>query len=146
MEAHNENSNLWNKNENNRENGAILIGSFIRSPCPLPISQYTRCDIAMIKSHHTVILLKNPVSIPTLPMNNEIEANTSLSFVHNSTQLTDNFYNPIKISSSVNLCDRQRAKDWLNIKGYGCYGMSTKITSLVIHHAISVQTVQHSRF
>ena len=84
---------------------------------------------------------ENPVSIPTFPINDEIESNTSLGFSHNATQLTVNVYASIKTLCSGNTCDRQRVKDWLNTKGYGCYGMYTNITSLVIHHAISVQTI-----
>ena len=59
-------------------------------------------------------------------MNDEIEANTSLVFVHDATQLTVNFSAPINTSCSGNLCDRQRVKGWLNMKDCGCYGMSTK--------------------
>ena len=108
--------------------------------------QYMRCDIAMIKSYHTVILLKDPVSIPTLPMDYEIKANTYLGFVNNSTQFTVNFSATIKTSCYENICDRQRVKGCLNNKVSGCYGMSTNSTSLVIQHSISVQIVQYESF
>jgi hypothetical protein len=141
MEARNQNSNLWNKNVNHRDNGAISIGSIIRFSCPLPIESYMRCDIPIMTSHVPAILLKSPKRISTIPINNEIEANTSLGFVYNHTHLTINYSAPIKTSCSGKLCDRQRVCDWLGIKGCGCYGMSTNSTSLVIQHAITVETV-----
>ena len=145
MEAHNENSNLYNQNISHRGNGAISIKSFVCFPFPLSISQYMRCNIAMVKSHRPVNILKNSVSIPTFQINNEIKANTSLGFVRNYTQCNVNIYSLIKTSYSVNLCDRQILNDLLNVKGCGCYGVSANLTRLVIQYSMSVQTVQCGR-
>ena len=108
-----------------------------------PIHEILHCND---KSHHPVIPFENPVSIPIVPINNEIKSNTSLGFVHNVTQLNVYFSYPIKIYCSVNICDIQIVNDWLNTKGCGFYGMSTNSTILVIPHSISVETVQCVRF
>lgn len=141
MEARNQNSNMWSKNVNHRDNGAISIGSFIRFPCPLSISAFMRGDIPMMKSHMPCILLKTPSRIRTIAINEEIEANSSQALVYNGTQLAVNYSAPVKTSCSGNFCDRQRVMDWLGSKGCGCYGMSPNSTSLVIQHALSATTV-----
>ena len=98
-------------------------------------------EIPLIKSPMPVILLRTPSLIPTVSINEEIEANQSFSFVYNRTQLRVDFPAPVKTPCSGRLCDRQRLNDWMNIKVCGCYGMNPNSTSLVIQHAISVITV-----
>ena len=144
MEARNQNSNLWSKNINHRDSGAISVGSFIRFPSPMPITQYMRCDIPMIFSSLPAVLLKTPKMITTA-INQEIESNTSLGFVFNNVNLSVNYSSIIKTSCSGNLCDRQRVNDWLGVKGCGCYGMSPNSSSLVIQHAISMTTSQNGQ-
>ena len=48
MEARKQNSNIWSKNINHRDSRAISVGSFIRFPSPISVTQYMRCDIPMI--------------------------------------------------------------------------------------------------
>ena len=146
MEARNQNKNLWNKNVNHRDNGSISIGSIIRLPCPMPINTYMRCDIPLIVSYQPAILLKFPSTIRSIPMNIEIESNTSSAFVYNSTDIEINFTTAVKTSCSGNLCDRQRISDWNGIKGCGCYGMPPNSTSLAIQHAISISTINSESF
>lgn len=146
MEARNQNKNLWNKNVNYRDNGAISVGSIIRLPCPMPIDSYMRCDIPLIVSHQPAILLKFPRIIRPIPLNNEIEANTSLAFVYNGAKVKVNFTAPVKTTCSGNLCDRQRISDWNGLKGCGCYGMSPNSTSLALQHAISITTTTGETF
>lgn len=144
MEARNQNANLWSKNINHRDSGAISVGSFIRFPSPMPITQYMRCDIPMIFSPLPAVLLKTPQMITT-GINQEIESNTSLGFVFNNVNLSVNYSSIIKTSCSGNLCDRQRVNDWLGVKGCGCYGMSPNSSSLVIQHALSMTTSQNGQ-
>ena len=79
----------------------------------------------MMSSHESIILLKNPTRVPIYAINDKIEANTSLGFIHNATQMSVNFSTPMKSSCSGNLCDRQRVIDWLDSKGCERYGIST---------------------
>ena len=138
MEARNQNKNLWNKNVNHRDNGAISIGSIIRLPCPMPIDAYMRCDIPLVISHQPAILMKTPRALENVRMSNEIEANTSLAFLCNNSQVTVDFTADFKTTCSGNFYDRQRISDWNGIKGCGCYGMSPNSTSLAIQHAITI--------
>ena len=140
MEARNQNMNLWTKNIQLRDNGAISIGSFIRVPCPMPIQQYMRCDIPLLTSPLPAILLKTP-RMNTHPLNNEIESNTSLGFIYRGAIVTIQFSSFLKTSCSGLLCDRQRVSDWNGSKGCGCYGMCPNSSSLVAQHAIEVRTV-----
>ena len=79
-------------------------------------------------------------------MNNEIEANTPLGFVHNSNQFTVNISALIKTSCTGNICNIKIVNDWLNTKDCGCYGISSNTTNFVIQHAIIVVTVQCGKF
>ena len=58
MEARNMNANMWNKNVNHRDNGAISIGSIIRFPCHMYIETYMRYNVPLIVSHHHDILME----------------------------------------------------------------------------------------
>ena len=102
MGASNQNTNLWIKNINRNNNGENSIGSYITSPIPFSINKYMQCNIPKIKSHDTVILLKHPKRLHTFTTNEEVEANTSLSFPHNSTQLSVKYSAYWKSSRGLN--------------------------------------------
>ena len=51
---------------------------------------------------HYIILI-NPPRLSTVAINEKIEANTSLGFVYNSTQVTIYYTAPIKTTCSVNI-------------------------------------------
>ena len=138
METRNQNKNLWNKNVNHRDNGALSIGSIIRLPCPIPIDACMRCDIPLVISHQPATLMKTPRALENTRMMNEIEANTSLAFLYNNSQVAVNYAAAFKTTCSGNFCDRQRISDWNGIKGCGCYGMSPNSASLAIQHAITI--------
>ena len=138
MEARNQNKNLWSKNVNQRDNGAISVGSIIRIPCPMPVENYMRGDIPLIVSHQPAILLKFPRIMRPIAMNQEIEANTSLAFVYNEARVDLHFTAVVKTTCTGNLCDRQRISDWNGVKGCGCYGMSPNSSSLALIHAITI--------
>ena len=140
MEARNMNSNLWNKNVNHRDNGAISIGSVFRISCPLPIEKYMSNDIPMLTTHLPAILLKLPDSFIPIRMNEQIESSTSLAFIHNGAKIDVNYTAPLKTSCSGKLCDRQRVSDWNGSKGCGCYGMNSNSSSLVLSHSIKIRT------
>ena len=144
MEARNKNQNLWSKNVNLRDNGAVSIGSFIRIPSPLPVESYMRCDIPLIVSHSPCILLKTPSTVPAISLNFGIELHTSLGFLYNHTRVNINYASPIKTTCSGNFCDRQRISDWNNSRGCGCYGMSLNSTSLVFQHSIIINIIEQS--
>ena len=74
------NNNLWMRNIHYRDNGLITIGSVIRYMCPEPIETYMRNDIPMLKSSYLAILLRFPPNIPSISIDDQIEANT-LDFI-----------------------------------------------------------------
>ena len=111
----------------------------------MPIETYMRNDIPIIQSPFPAILLKFPSHICPLCINEEIEAHTSLGFVYTGTHVSVNFAFLVKTTCSGNLCDRQCVNDWLGKKGCGCYGMSPNSTSLVMQHAVDVQTLNGMR-
>ena len=131
MEARNQNSNLWSKNINHRDSGAISVGLFIQFPSYMPIKRYMRCDVPMIFSPLPAVLPETPKMITTA-INQEIEYNTSLGFIFNNVQLSVNYLSVIKTSCLGNLYDRQRVNAWIDVKGCGCYGIPLNSSSLVI--------------
>ena len=104
----------------------------------MPINAYMRCDIPLVISHQPAILMKTPRTLENVRMSNEIEANTSLAFLYNNSQVAVNFTTAFKTTCSGNFCNRQRISDWNGIKGCGCYGMSPNSTSLTIQYAITI--------
>jgi hypothetical protein len=99
-----------------------------------------RNNIPIIQSPFPAIFLKFPSRIYPLCINKEIEAHTSLGFVYNGTHVSVNFAFPVKTTCSGNLCDHQHVNDWLGKKGCECYGMSPNSISLVMQHAVDIQT------
>ena len=140
MEARNLNQNLWNRNVNHRDNGAVSIGSLIRIPCPMPVDTWMRGGIPLLVTHFPVFVLKYPATIPSIRMHNEIGGETLLAFVANNADLQIYFTSVIKTSCTGSLCDKQRVTDWLGSRGCGCYGMASNSTSLCIQHSIAVTT------
>ena len=89
-------------------------------------------------SHQPAMLMKTPRALENTRMMNDIEANTSLAFLYNNSQVAVNYAAAFKTTCSGNFCDRQKNSDWNGIKGCGCYGMSPNSTSLAIQHAITI--------
>ena len=146
MEARNENVNLWNKNTQHRDNGTISIGCFIRVISPLPIKSWMRGDIPILKSQFPCFALRFPDRMDTIAINHEIAANESYAFVWNCAQVSVDYTAPIKTTCSGELCDRQRVNDWLNVRGCGCYGMLPNSSSLVMQHAIRIDSSENLNF
>ena len=138
METRSKNKALWNQNVNDRDSGAIAIGSFIRLPVPMPVDSYMRGDIPLVNSYFPAMLLKLPPVLPTVQRNRGIEANTSLAFISNNATVNIHVTVPIKTSCTGNFCDKQQVFDWLGTRGCGCYGMSPNSTNLVFQHHLSV--------
>eukprot|EP00957_Ditylum_brightwellii_P140375 10695849-Ditylum_brightwellii.AAC.1 len=69
-------------------------------------------NIPIVQSLYPAILLKFPPCLIVIPMNHEIEANTSLAFVYNNTQAFVKMVFLTKTSCSGNVCDHQRVNDW----------------------------------
>ena len=111
----------------------------------MPIEDSMRCDIPLVMSHQSAILMKTLRALENVRMSNEIEANASLAFLCNNAQVTIDFTADFKTSCSGNFCDRQRISDWNGIKGCGYYGVPPNSTSLAIQHAISV-TINNETF
>ena len=70
----------------------------------------------MNKCHASAIILKHSKTVHTFPINEEIESNTSLSFLHNSMKLSVKYSATVKTSCSDNLCYRHILTDLLGIK------------------------------
>ena len=132
------NTTIWNHNFNNRDNGNITIGSFFRVISPSPIDDYLSSEIPVLLTNNPLILLKTPlVMIPVL-MNDSIGSNESLAFVLIKCSVTSLQQTVIATKCHGCFCDRQRVMDWMNVKGCGCYGMSSFMTNLAINQVIKV--------
>ena len=127
--------NLLAKNINLWDNGAISVGSFICFPCPMPIQQQMRCDIALLTSQLPAVLLKTQ-TMYTHPRHYEIESHTSLGFINSGANVNIQFSSVLKMSYSCLPCDRQRVSNWNGSRGCSCYGIFTNSSSLVVQHAL----------
>ena len=66
------------------------------------------CDITLVTSHQPETFMKTPRVLENVRMSNEIEANTSLNFSHNTTQVNIKSTGTVKIHCSGNFYDRKR--------------------------------------
>ena len=106
MEAQNINQNLWNRNMNHRDNGAIIIGSLICILCPIPVDTWMREGIPLLVTYFPVFVLKYSNITPSIRMHGLIKGEALLIFVANSVSLQIYFTSMMKTSCSGILCNK----------------------------------------
>ena len=74
-----------------------------------------------------------------VPMKDNIKSNESGAFILTKCVVKSLQQHIITTKCNGYFRDRQRVKDWMNVKGCGCYGMSTSSTSLAIEQVIKVR-------
>ena len=136
MESKNTNNNMFERNLDFRDNGTITIGTFLRVISPEAIEEYMNGDIPLIRTPCSLIVLKRPISMPTVSVNYEVQTDQSLSFCLNNRIL--NLNKTLVVSTTCNglMCDKSSINEWNNIKGCGCVGMNPNVSNLSFIHSI----------
>ena len=107
----NKNCNLWLNNVELRDNRVITIGAVFRIISPLPISNYLRGDIPLIKTHHPIIVLKQPKSYKSIIPLDNLQGESSRAFILNGALLSCTAYSCKKTKCGGSFCDRQRLNE-----------------------------------
>lgn len=130
MEGTNKNTNLWRNNVELCDNGIITIGTILRITAPLPIDSYMRGDIPLIQTHYpTIVLHKLSTFLQFIPHEN-LEGETSRTFVLNGAILSCNAFLCEKTKCGGSFCDRQKLTEWnTTIGSCGCYAQRSRGTN-----------------
>ena len=137
------NNNMFERNLDFRDNGTISIGTFLRVISPEAIEEYMNGDIPMIRTPCSLIVLKQPKTMPTVSVNYEVQTNQSLSFCLNNCILNLNKTLVASTTCSGLMCDKSSISEWNNIKGCGCVGMNPNISNLSLVHSIWINAVEN---
>ena len=96
------------------------------------------------------VVMKKPYTIPSVPVNTQVQENNSMAFVLNGVTLNLNRNVAVQTTCSGFLCDKQRACDWNGQRGCGCYHMTQYRINIMLEHTIFMDTSQgqivHSSF
>lgn len=138
MQSSSVNSMLWGQNYQNRDNGVISCGSFIRLLAPDPISRYMAGEVPMLTVDQPAVVLAPPsAGFDPIPINYAIEAGNLRSFVLTPVTLSLRKIAPKATTCSGLFCDKQRLSDWVGTpRGCGCYTMVTRRSNLSFDHSI----------
>ena len=78
---------LFERNLEYRDNGTISIGTYFRILSPLPIENNMRGDIPLVKTQLPIIVLKSPSKVASVPVDLQLQEQTSMAFVYNKVSL-----------------------------------------------------------
>ena len=99
--------------------------------------------IPLIKTLLPIILVRLPLMIPTITINNVLDG--SHGFVYNNDELCVGYSNSVETNCIGRLCDRQRVSYWDHSRGCGYYCMNFNGSSFSIQHHIEFQTTDKNR-
>ena len=125
---------LFNSNIEFRDNGVLAIGSYMKILAPMPITSLMNNETPMVESNFPIVALAPPAILPNIPLNMEIQGESSLSFVVNGARLVVRSTAPTQTSCSGLFCDKQRLKDIRG--GCGCFHMINNRSNLAFLHNI----------
>ena len=134
MIARSLNTDLFNRNIEYRDNGVLTIGSYVRILAPMPITSLMNNETPMVESNFPVVALCPPEVLDPIPLNMEIQADSSLAFVVNNANLVVRSSAPTQTNCSGLFCDKQRLRDIRG--GCGCFHMITNRSNLAFLHNI----------
>lgn len=137
IESKNKNNNLWKRNPQYCDDGAITIGSYFRILSPSPITNLMASDIPMLETRFPVIVMGNNTGLVNIPVNVGISANKSKAFVLKGCQIKIISSTPEETKCSGLFCDKQRIHKIVeNNQGCGCYAMLSHRSNLIMDHSM----------
>ena len=134
MMARAQNTDLFNRNIEFRDNGVLTIGSYMRILAPMPITTLMNNETPMVESNFPIVALLPPERLPDIRLNMEIQGESSLAFVINGAKLAVRSTAPIQTGCSGLFCDKQRLRDIRG--GCGCFHMINNRSNLAFLHNI----------
>ena len=98
MESRNQNTSLWNRNVELRDNGVLSIGTVFRIIDPCPIGSLMASDITLLNTDFTVVIIQSPRYYKQVLINYQFQVNNDFGFVLNGVTATLDYFNPISTS------------------------------------------------
>ena len=87
MMARAQNTELFNRNIEFRDNGVLTIGSYMKILAPMPITSLMNNETPMVESNFPIVALAPPATLTNISLNMEIQDEASQSFVVNGARL-----------------------------------------------------------
>jgi len=139
METRTQNTTLWNRNVELRDNGVLTMGTVIRVLAPRPIDSLMVGDIPLLNTNFPVIIMNAPTSYLRVSIDYQVQGNNAFAFALNNINVFIKNTSPKSTSCSGLTCDRQRLEDWNGTeRGCGCYAMHHRRSSIAIQHDVEL--------
>ena len=106
MKSRSSNNQMFDRSLDFRDNGTITIGTFLRVIAPDAIEDHMNGDIPLIRTTSPLIVLKRPISMPTVAVNYDVQTNHSLVFCLNNRILLLNKTTIMSTTCSGLMCDK----------------------------------------
>ena len=136
MESSKRNNNLFNFNIDQRDNGTITIGSFLKILSPHVIEERMHGDIPIIVTSFPLVAMTRPQRLATIPINPQIEGNHTMAFVFNNKQIGIQQTSVYATKCKGFFCDKQRVRELNDKKACGCYGQPPNESNIIFSHRI----------
>lgn len=128
---------LFHNDRNVLANGELTIGKYFAILNPKKVTGVLRNNVPIIETNESIMMLKKPIHLQTIPIIKSISANFMKAAVYNNVQLT--MFTPAAVNlpcgNSGGLCDHQNWKDWkTGERGCGCFHMEKRAGTVKILH------------
>jgi hypothetical protein len=145
MESRTQNTTLWKRNVEFRDNGILTIGSIIRILAPRPVESLMAGDIPLLTTNFPVVIMQPPRRYLDVPIKLLVAGDNAYGFVMNGAVINTTSFTPRLTSCSGFFCDRQRIDDWLGSeRGCGCYSMHQRRSNIAFQHDIDITSYKHT--
>ena len=134
------NVNLWQKNENHRDDGDITIGTCVVILDPEPITDYLAMDMPLLVSPGSCLVMKwkRPY---TLSIDPGIPNGITKGFVLRHCKIEVTKTTALSSQCSGMFCDKQNVIEAIKSRrGCGCYSMVGRTCDIVFSHNITICT------
>ena len=143
MQSSRANERLWATYIDQRDNGLLTIGSVFQLVSPCLIITDEIGGIPVLQSEKPAILMRYPLSLQKVPIDNNIQGDKCLAFTLTNTKLLIGCTSVVETTCCGNFCDRQHVDEIkISVRNKcGCYNMKHGRGGLAVKHFIQVTDV-----
>ena len=140
MITRDDNNKLFHRDLELRDNGVISIGSYLRILAPCEIEKNLQ-GIPLIVTKKSAIAMREPLTLPNIPINKEIYGDTAVSSILNGKYISCTRTDATDTTCSGLLCDKQCVSDWnTQNRGCGCFSKNANRSPIALSHTVVIES------
>ena len=123
------NTHLFERNTNFRDNGVISIGTLMLIVNPDPVENFLK-GVPIITTKERAVVLQ-PMQLPEIPLKNSLDGNDSRGFAYNNAEITLEKTSFVESKCSGSFCDRQRIDEIKMCSMCGCFSTKANYSNVI---------------